>query len=306
MLSRVAETLYWMSRYLERAENTARLVQTEFYSMLDMPKGSQPSWHTLIDITGSTELFNQHYDQINEVNTMDFFLANEKNPGSLISSLSAARSNARTVRDIMLRETFEAINELHLYAKENISLGLYKHGRHNYLDSVIKRVQTVIGIMQGTMNRDEGYRLIGIARALERADMTSRIIDVRSVQLDQGADLRIVKTLQWSNVLRSISGYQMYRRKVQDRVRGTDVVKFILLDDTFPRAIFRCIDRIIEHLSHLPNQQSCLAKAENMLNELTNSKDKFDGPWSEWLHAYIDNIQQQLADLHDEIAKSYF
>jgi len=164
----------------------------------------------------------------------------------------------------------------------------------------------IIGIFEGTMNRDEGYRFMGIARALERADMTSRIIDVRTLQLADEHDLRIMKTLQWSNVLRSISGYQMYRRKVQNRVRGTDVVKFILLDESFPRAIYRCASRIIDHLSHIQNNSECVSQANTLLEQLSQSEKHFESAWQDWFHLYIDEIQKQLAEIHNSITNKYF
>jgi len=183
MLSRVAENIYWMARSLERAEDTARLVNVTTHLALDLPKQVSFDWELLLHITGYSEIFRNHYGVADDRNLVRFLVGDALNPGSVISSLGNARENARTIRDSIPREAWEQINNLYLKCKGNLQFGLSRRGRYDYLHWTILGAQTITGMLAGTMTHDVGYDFLRMGRNLERADMTTRIIDVRTASL---------------------------------------------------------------------------------------------------------------------------
>ena len=227
MLSRVAENLYWLGRWTERAENTARVVGVNANLLMDLPHGIAPGWQPLILITGSEALYRERYSDYDERSVVRFLVADANYHSSILSSLVSARENARTIRDIVPREAWEQINELYLYARDNVQTGVSKRGRHGFLKHVIETSQAIAGTMSGTMSHDAGYRFLCAGRMIERADMTSRIVDVRSASLlsqEDATSLKPFGNVQWVSVLKSLTAYQMYRRKMQVRVRREDAL----------------------------------------------------------------------------------
>lgn len=308
MLSRVAEQLYWLGRYVERAENTARLVKVNGNLVLDLPRAVTQAWEPLIGITGSGAAYRQRYADFEERNVVRFLIGDTQNPGSILSSLSAARENTRTIRDILPRESWELVNELYLHAKEGLGAGLSKRGRFEYLDRVILGAQTFVGMVQGTMNHNAGYDFLRIGRIIEQADMTTRIIDVRSADLlpDESSGLLPFENIQWISVLKSLSGYQMYRQKMQSRVRRADVLRFLLQDDEFPRAFYRCVTVLGDSVRQLPRAEA-VQRSLARLQRAAQGADIVRLAESHGaLHAFVDELQIGLAPVHDEIARTWF
>ncbi len=308
MLSRVAEHLYWLSRYLERAENTARLVNVNGSLILDLPKHARPGWSSLIAITGADELFNRLYpDGPAEGHVVKFMLADAENPGSILSSIRSARENARTVRDIIPREAWEQINALHLKAKEHLASGLSPKWRYAFLSEVILSVQMISGILNGGMSHDAGFEFMNIGCNLERADMTTRIIDVRSLNLsvkDQAEALKPFENILWMSVLKSLTAWQMYRRHMQASVRRDAVLKFLLQDSQFPRAFRFCLDQVEDCLNRLPRSEAVLQALSPLKNQIAATDPEKLGQNA--LMEYIDELQIMLADIHVAIGKNYF
>lgn len=243
MLSRMAENMYWFARYLERAENTARLVTVSTNLILDLPRVVTPDWEPLIDITSGRDAFVERYGEMSEHRVVQFLLADRENPSSLISCLTKARENLRTTRDIVPAEGWGQINRLHLIAQEQMGDALSRRGRHEFLQTIIGQCQMIVGLLDGVMSRDEAFEFMRLGRNLERADMTTRILDVRSGDLlaEMPADLKAYGRVQWMSVLKSLTAYQMYRRLVRSRVAGVDVVRFLLQEERFPRALQACL-----------------------------------------------------------------
>jgi uncharacterized alpha-E superfamily protein len=306
MLSRVAETVYWLGRYVERAENTARIVNVNANLLMDLPKGMAPGWQPLITITGSEAMFKKRYAGYEERHVVRFLLGDAENSSSLISSLRRARENARTIRDILPREAWEAINELYLFARDNLQSGLSKRGRYAYLRGIFSSVYSIAGLLDGTMNHGVGYDFLQIGRNLERADMTTRIVDVRSASLlpEETAGRRPFENIQWVSVLNSLSAYQMYRRSMQVRVRRADVLRFLLLNSAFPRSVYRCVVEVEGCISRLPHNEPPL-RALGRLKRTLQGSDVGALVQAE-LHEFIDQIQLGLGAVHGEIATSYF
>jgi len=306
MLSRVAENIYWMARYMERAEDTARLVNVTTHLALDLPKQVSFDWETLLDITGNSEIFRSHYGEADDRSLVRFLVGDTLNPGSVISSLGNARENARTIRDSIPREAWEQINNLYLKCKGNLQFGLSRRGRYDYLHWSILGVQTITGLLAGTMTHDVGYDFLRMGRNLERADMSTRIIDVRSVNLlaEKSVDLAPFENIQWMSVLKSLTGYQMYRRAMQVRVRRPDVLKFLFQDRRFPRSFYHSICEVESCLQDLPRNDAPLRQVAQLQRMVTDAKP---GRLSQDdLHQFIDELQASLAGVHDQIAATYF
>ncbi|MEJ2552725.1 MAG: alpha-E domain-containing protein [Gammaproteobacteria bacterium] len=306
MLSRVAENIYWLARYIERAENTARLINVTSNLVLDLPKKIPFEWGALADITGSSALFNERHAAADERTVVKFLVGDVNNPGSVIRSLDSARENARTIRDIIPREAWEQINHLYMRCKSNLQLGLSRQGRYDYLRWAILGTQTITGMLAGTMNHDAGYDFLRVGRNLERADMTTRIIDVRSANLlaEQASDLAPFENIQWMSVLKSLTGYQMYRRTMQVRVRRPDVLRFLIQDRRFPRAFYHTVCEVESCLRDLPRNDAPLRLITQLQRLVSDSKPERLNPVE--LHHFMDELQAHLAEVHDQISATYF
>ncbi len=306
MLSRVASNIYWMARYIERAENTARLVNVNTHLLLDLPKRVRLGWEPIIDINSNRDDFYKLYQTADERSVVRFMVADTKNPGSILSSLSMARENARTVRDIIPREAWEQSNELFLAAKNNAQSALTHRHRYDYLRSIILGAQTMTGLLAGTMTHDEGYHFLRLGRNLERADMTTRIIDVRSASLlpDMAEELTPFENLQWMSVLKSLTAYQMYRRGMRLRIRRPDVLKFLLQEERFPRALSHTLHEAENCLNSLSHNEKPLLLLTRLQRKLKSAKP--DELMQKKLHEFIDVMQLGLISISDSIEKTYF
>lgn len=306
MLSRVGENLYWMARYLERAENSARLINVNTNLLLDLPKRVQPGWEPLIEISGSRSDYTSQYPTIDERSVVKYLIGDTNHPGSILSSLGFARENARSVRDFMPRETWENVNELYLYAKGNLASGLGHRRRYEYLRGIIHGVQQITGLLAGTMTHDEGYNMLRMGRNLERADMTIRIIDVRSANLlpELSKELTPFENIQWMSVLKSLSAYQMYRRAMQVRVRRPDVLRFLFKERLFPRAFYHTVTEVESCLEYLPRREAPLRCVSDLKERVAAAHpENFD---QRELHEFIDTLEIGLIDLNRAISDTYF
>ncbi len=305
MLSRVASSVYWIGRYLERAENTARIINVNTNLVLDTPKGMSPGWEPLVMITGGQASFARLYPEPSERNVVRFLLTDAGNGVSVLYALAQARENARTVRDVLPREVWEELNNLYQFAHDNTQQGLSKRGRYEYVKRMVRGVQLLTGMMAGTMSNNMPYDFIVLGRNLERADMTLRIIDVRSASLlSHEAELRPFDNIQWMSVLKSLSAYQMYRQTMGTRVSRKIVLQFLLQDRYFPRAIHHCVLKVEAALSNLPRHQSVLpgiAKLKRNLDSVDVSVlDSIE------LHDFIDEQETVLGEVSAAIGKVYF
>jgi uncharacterized alpha-E superfamily protein len=309
MLARVVENVYWLSRYLERAENTARIIGVNTHLLLDLPGGIAPGWLPLVDISGNRAEFDQQHDGKatgTEREVVHFLIADKANPGSICSSLHSARENARTLREILPSEAWELLNQFFSEFSANLGTGTNKRARFEFLKRIVVALQTIAGMLDGTMNRNDAHRFMMLGRNLERADMTSRIVDVRSAQLlpAETPELRPFESVQWMSVLKSLSGYQMYRLKVRARVRRADVLEFLLRDREFPRSCQFCLKQLEDSLAPLPRAESVAEALEAAVNFVERAPlSSLDQPR---LHELIDRIQLHISDVHATIAATYF
>jgi len=307
MLSRVAENLYWMTRYLERAENTARLINSTTQVLLDLPRGASFGWDVLIKVAGLDAAMREREIKLDEASIMRFLIQDEDNPSSIVSSIHYARENSRTFREVLPMEIWERINGMYLYIRQHAQRATRgRSERYEVLNGVIERRQSIVGLLMGSMSHDVAYQFLKLGRNLERADMTTRIVDVNSaVQLPDDLALAEPATERlWMSTLNALSAYQMYRRHVGVHVRSHDVVQFLLKDPHFPRTVHHCLDEIEGCLSALPNHQEPMKAARLAWRRLdrTNPGELVGTP----LHDFLDQVQEDLGGIHAAVARQYF
>lgn len=302
MLARVAESLYWMARYLERAEGTARLINATTMLVMDMPKGSSFGWEDLLTVVGLGNDFHEHYEEASEAAVMSFLIQDERNPSSIFACVRHARENTRTFREVLPRESWEWVNELYLYTSTHLGHALDRRKRFEVLTEIIRRRQAVIGLLSGTMSRDEGFQFMRLGRNVERADMTTRVLDV-SYAINLPYRDNQYYDLIWMSVLHALSAHQMYRRHVGVHARGHKVLAFLLNDIQFPRSTRHCLHEIQFALDELPGAEPmrCLQGMLNLVDGADYRKLANNG-----LHDFCDDIQRRLADLHEVIGHTYF
>lgn len=308
MLSRVACNMYWATRYLERVENTARLINVHSHLLLDLPRDKRSlGWEPLLAISGIDDPFFQNYRSPSEANVVAFLLSDAANPSSVLSSINRARDNLRSTRDIIPREAWEELNDLYLSAKQRLADGVSRRVRYDFLKSVIRHCQLITGLFHGTMSHDTAYNFMRVGRYLERADMSSRILNIGSAELlktPPELELSPLENIQWMSVLKSLTGYQMYRQHIRLRVNGADVIRFLLLDEAFPRSVFHCLTQAGHCLQNLPHNRSPRGRLLRLRRE-TAATD-IDSLVADGLTEFIDRLQLGLAGVHDAIDASYF
>ncbi len=304
-LSSTAKRTYWLGRYLERAENTARLVSVNANLLIDLPVRLPLGWQPLVDITGAHELFADIYAEPSETHVVHFLLSDLRNSGSLFNSLTSAKDNARTLRGILSREVFEYVNELQLYAKQTLSEPLSRTRRIKGLSRVMEMIRQIDGFLSGNMLHDANWNFLRIGNFIERADMLTRIVDVRSSDLfaDQ-AGLEPFQDIQWRSVLHSLSAMQSYNATHQEPMSDASVLAFLFKHQDLPRSYVRCLTQVRNSLRSLPRNEKPL-RAVNRMRRNIASED-VDGLQGSTLHEFIDRCQTELAQLHDTIDKTYF
>jgi uncharacterized alpha-E superfamily protein len=305
LLSRVAEAVYWTGRYLERAEGTARLVHVHTELFVDLPRAAGVNWAPLLVVTGSTVPFAELYADEAEDDVVRFLTADGRNPGAVISSLERARANLRTARPVFPRELWEGVNNMYLMAVEDAEHAVPRRSRMAWLDAVMAECQRLTGITSGAMSHDEAYAFLRIGRHIERADITTRVLDVCAATFFHAEEqLRPYADVTWMSVLKSLSAYQTYRRRTQTRIRGADALAFLLRDPQFPRSVEHCLIDISRSLVDLPHHDAALAlcaDAEALVADAMVQAMDWRG-----LHRYADRLQRELANLHEALVATYF
>jgi len=308
VLSRVADNLYWVGRYLQRAESTARLVTVNGHLLLDLPKQVQTGWQPLIEILGVEKSFKSLYeDNASEANVVRFLLNDERSPSSILSSIRRARESLRTVRDTLPQESWEKLNDLHLMVQADGEKGLNRRYRQEFLQRVIDACLLLFGVLTSNMSRDTGFQFLRLGTNLEQADMTTRILDVRTVNLIHtkgGEDLAAFENIQWMSVLRSLTAYEMYRRLVRERVQGDSVLRFLLQDREFPRSVVFCLVRMQRTLPKLPEKRS-VERAITRTLALLRDAD-VESLMEKGLSEFLDEVQVGIAGINDALSDAYF
>jgi uncharacterized alpha-E superfamily protein len=310
MLSRVADSIYWMSRYIERAENVARFVDVNLQLMLDAPAGSYPQWEPLVATTGDHEEFTKRYGKPSQENVIEFLTFERENPNSILSCLRNARENARSVREIISSEMWLQLNRFYLMVNDAAARpGLLSP--HEFFTEVKLASHLFSGTAEATMTHGEAWHFARMGQMLERADKTSRILDVkyfillRSVE-DVGTPF---DDIQWAAVLRSASAFEMYRKRM-GRISPRGVVEFLLLDRELPRAIHFCLLCARDSLHAVSGTPLGTFRhpPEKLLGQLCSdlSYASIDEIINSGVHEYLDELQTKMNLIGTGIYETFF
>jgi uncharacterized alpha-E superfamily protein len=311
MLSRVASSIYWLNRYIERAENYARFIEVNLNLSLDLPRGTAEQWEPLVATTGDHENFTVRYGKATKKSVIQFLSSDAANPNSILSCLVAARENARSVREIISTDMWEQVNRFHLMVREAVSRGLASQNLHAFLTEVKSASHLFLGITDATMSHGEGWHFGRLGRLLERADKTSRILDVKYFILlptvaEVGTPFDII---QWSALLKSASALEMYCKQ-HGRISPNPVAEFLILNPNFPRAIRYCLIKAEDSLHAIAGSESDRHNnlAEQRLGRLRSEMDYIDMAeiLSGGLHEFFDGFQLKLNRTDDAIYETFF
>jgi uncharacterized alpha-E superfamily protein len=308
ILARTADRLYWGARYVERAEDTARIVRAYNELVVDYPSSDLLRWEPLAAIHGNhLDALDSDDDPAAEHAVLRLLLADRTNPSSIVSSVASARSNLRTTREVMPREAWQSVNQLAQYVDSTASASISRQLRDRFLQRVIEISRRLDGILESTMTRADPYRMLRLGRLVERADMTTRVLGVAAaailyIERNDGGEL-IHDEVRWMSVLRSVSALQMYQRAVHGPIDGFTVVRFLLSYRTFPRSVLGCFDELRDVLATLPHPEpvlAALAGAEATLAAADPTVAEAEG-----LDRSMDRVQQAIADLDAAIHQTY-
>lgn len=305
LLSRAAERVYWTGRYLERAENTARIVQQYSQLLLDLPEEVGIEWTELVRIFGAHAAFAASDREGTEREVLHFLLAEANSPSSLTYSLRMARENIRNTRDLLPHEAWENVNELYQAARERLPLAVRGDDRFEVLAECIGRCQQINGSLTSTMSHHAPYHFLMLGQCIERADMTSRIIDVATAYIRHNERLvRRYGSSLWTNILKSVSGFQMYRQHIQPEVQGSKVIDFLLCDEAFPRSIAFCLATAKATTACLPHAAESTA-ALDAVSTLIETPEDLPGD-ADLVSELMDTLQKRLDNVHSRIVDTWF
>lgn len=316
MLSRVANNLYWMSRYTERTENSARLTEASLQLLLDSRRSDdgdqERHWAPVLQSTGDDELFLKLYPKITTETVTQFLVFDAGNPNSILSSISQARENARTVRDQLTTELWEEINRTYLFINSSKALEIWRGSPQDFFQEIKTNALLIQSLTDATAVRNEGWHFMRAGRFIERADQTSRLLDVRHRSVPNKnipGSLSQDDVLGWSAVLRSCSAWDAYRSQYGTEVRPEYVVELLMLSDDFPRSVRFCVQQLNSALR-------CISGVAE--GRFSNEADKLSGRllaelqfstaedvFSQGMHEFIDALQSRLNQVGDALFKAY-
>jgi uncharacterized alpha-E superfamily protein len=311
MLSRVADSIYWLNRYIERAENVARFVDVNLNLMLDVPAAMMTQqWEPIVLTTGDLKLFKERYGEATAENVIQFLTFDAHYYNSILSCVCMARENARSVREIISSEMWEEVNSFYYMVKEAVQKKP-QATLPNFFTQVKLASHRFAGVMDATMTHNEGWHFGHIGRLLERADKTARILDVKYFYLLPSAQWvgTPLDQIQWISLLRSASAYEMYR-KCEHRITPSNVAEFLILNRQFPRSIYFCLWRVQRSLHEITStprgdwfnrSERALGQACAQLGYLTIEDIIETG-----LHEFLDRMQIQINTIGNELGTNFF
>ena len=310
MLSRTADHLFWLSRYIERAENTARMLDIAYQTSLQPQSAeeSEQSWRSLVSISELNGLYGAKYSDINGRNVMEFMVADESNLSSIFNCLRAARENARAVRGSLTTEVWETMNQTWLEFRRLLREGALARDPSQLFEWVKYRSHLSRGVTVGTMLQDEAFHFIRIGSFLERADNTARLIDVKFYRQDGEASTARDAARDfyyWSAVLRSVSGFEIYRKVYSNVIQPDKVAELLILRPDMPRSLSHCVTRMQANLKRVANAQSgeTLRRVGRLEAELAFGR--IDEILAQGLHPFLDGFLAEVADLGSAISRDF-
>lgn len=311
MLSRVADSIYWTSRYVERAENVARFLTVNLDLSRDSSAGIAQQWQPLVSTSGDDEDFAERYGEANEQSVVQFLAFDRKNPNSILSCLRAARENARTIREIISLPMWRQLNEFYLYVRDMAEHSERIESMSRLLEQVLRGTATFAGTTDSTMSRGEAWHFANLGRMLERADKTTRIIDVKYfLLLPKAEDVGTpFDDIQWGAVLRSADAFSMFRQR-HSRVTPEAIVGFLLLDAEFPRAVRFCLAEARESLHAISGRpiDQVVTETERRMGLLCSDLTylRVEEIIESGLHEFLDGLQSRLNQVGAGVFNTFF
>jgi uncharacterized alpha-E superfamily protein len=311
MLSRVAESIYWMSRQIERAENVARFVDVNLNLRPDMPAGLQEQWRPLVEVTGDWEVFKERHEEANRSNVVEFLTFDPENPNSIYSCVMAARENARSVREIISSEVWTELNDFYLSLGGASARARAATNPSEFFRHVKRSSHLIEGVTGATMSHGEAWQFGRLGRMIERADKTTRILDVKYFLLlpDVTHVGMPIDDVHWSAVLRSASAFEMFRKRYRG-FAADNILRFLVLERDFPRSVHYCAIRAEDSMRFItgagPGRYT--NPAERTLGMLVAELD-YAAPediLQAGAHEYLDALQVRLNDVGDGVRETFF
>ena len=312
MLSRTADHLFWMARYTERAENTARMLDVNYQTSL-LPQSAavaQAGWQGLLSISELKPAYAAKYANINPRDVMDFMVRDEQNPSSIVSCLRNARENARAVRGSLTTEVWETQNQTYLEVIRMIKSGDFERDPGQFFEWVKFRSHLSRGVTMGTMLQDEAFHFLRLGTFLERADNTARLVDVKfhavetdfmgSADKDQEYDF-----YHWSAILRSVSGFEVYRKVYRDVIKPERVAELLILHAVMPRSLLGCLNEVMSNLAMVtsdPNSQT-QRRAGKLRADLQYAR--IDEILATGLHAFLTQFLDRINEIGAHISREF-
>jgi uncharacterized alpha-E superfamily protein len=309
MLSRTADHLYWMSRYTERAENLARMLQVNVRMALLQRQSDEPdqSWAATLAMIGQLEAYRERYSGVTPERVVGFLAFDESNSGSIVRDLRAARENAHAVRGTLTSEQWETINSTWLEMRGHKLTDLSTDELIEFLEWVKFRSHLVRGVTHGTMLRDEGFNFTRIGTVLERADNTARILDVQLRLLAPGGVGQATRAdyYKYSALLASVSAFEIYRRVYRDRITPARVAELLILRSDMPRSLHRCMNELVVHLGEVANDQSAETIRRAGALRSTLRYGRIDLILEEGVHEFLTGFLGRVRDIGRRIAEDF-
>jgi len=309
MLGRTANGLFWMFRYIERAENIARIVDAGLRMSLTRSGASDDDWDAVLKSADVRPLFAERHDKVTAADAIDFLLRDTANPSSVMSCIDAGRNNARMVRTALTRETWEATNECWIELKQMLARRLKSADLPEVIDTIKRRAGLIRGAFHGSMLRNEIYNFARIGTFIERADNTSRILDVKYYVLlpaitQVGSSL---DNMQWESILRSVSAHRSYRWVYDGEYKASNIADFLILNGQMPRSLAYCYEKINSNLGYVGKEYGeRLAAHETADTVLATLKSTtVDQIMDQGLHEFLDNFIALNNKLGNEITEGY-
>ncbi len=309
MLGKTAGGLFWMFRYLERSENTARLIDAGFRIALTRPDSASDEWASVLETAGMRAVYDTRHDGYDYNRVVNFMLRDKENPSSSLAATTAARTNARLVRTALTREAWEAVNECWMAVSDALRTRVGERDLPDVLRLIRQQNALVRGALHGSMLRNDIYDFSRLGTFIERSDNTARILDVKyyvllpsTVQIGSSYD-----NVQWENVLRSVSGFRSYRHVNGNKIDAKRIAEFIILDERMPRSLAFCYGQVADNLGYLEADYGERHKCHDMAQEirLGLKNRSIDTIIEEGLHENIETFIRRNAELAMQIQTDY-
>jgi uncharacterized alpha-E superfamily protein len=312
VLSRIAESLFWLARYIERAEGTARILDVNYHMLLEQSQRSyRLRWEPLVVMAGEEDRFRKLYSEVNAENVFEFLAFSRDNPSSIVECISKARENARTIRDRISREMWEDINGLFHLVSRFLPEDEIAAGPHRFCDRIKFGAHRFHGVTDATLPHDEGWEFLRIGWSLERAEMTARLVDVQYHNLLDGPPAAgALDNHQWMAVLRSVGAYEAYHRQYPPPIEPEKVAEMLILHPLHPRSIRFSATEVQAGLRAVSGtgRGSYANEAERIAGRVVErlSYDNIGEIFERGLHGYLNDLVHMCGSIGDDIARTYF